>query len=309
MLEDAYQITPTLSTEAVEAFSTIRDILRWGVSQCEKAELYYGHGTDNAWDEVRSLIWQLLDLPFDLDDELFDAKLTRSEREDLISAITRRVNECLPVAYITNNAYFSGFPFYVDERVIVPRSPIGELIENRFEPWLKTDEPTRALDLCTGSGCIAIALAMTFDDIEVDAVDIDEDALAVAAINVEAYELEDRVHRIQSDLFESLPREHQYDFILANPPYVPRASFEALPEEYMAEPERAFVAGEEGLDCVIPILDQAAAYLKPDGFLILELGEAQEAFETRFPHFKGEWLAFENGGEGVFAISAQHLST
>ncbi|MFI4957075.1 MAG: 50S ribosomal protein L3 N(5)-glutamine methyltransferase [Gammaproteobacteria bacterium] len=306
MSEDAHQITPSMSTAAVEELTTLRDFLRWGVSQCEKADLFYGHGTDNSWDEMRSLAWPVLDLPFDLQDEVLDAKLLEEERQDLVDAITRRVNECIPAAYITNTAYFGGLPFYVDERVIVPRSPIAELIDNAFEPWLQT-EPTRALDMCTGSGCIAIALAVAFDDLDVDAVDIDPDALAVAAINVEGYELEDRVSLIQSNLFDALPKENQYDFIVANPPYVPQASFNVLPEEYMAEPVIALVAGEEGLDCVIPILENAADYLKEDGFLILELGEAQEAFEARYPDFKGEWLSFENGGDGIFAISANDL--
>ena len=307
MSEDAHQITPSMSTSAVEELGTLRDFLRWGVSQCEKADLFFGHGTDNSWDEMRALIWPTLDLPFDLDDEVLDAKLLEEERQEVVDAITRRVNECIPAAYITNTAYFGNLPFYVDERVIVPRSPIAELIENKFEPWLQTEEPTRALDMCTGSGCIAIALAISFDDLAVDAVDIDPNALEVATINVEGYELEDHVNLIQSDLFKALPKEHQYDFIIANPPYVPQSSFNTLPEEYMAEPEIALVAGDEGLDCVIPILENASYYLKENGFLILELGEAQEAFEARYPDFKGEWLSFENGGDGVFGITANNL--
>ncbi len=306
MFEDTYQITAQASNEALGALLTVRDFLRWGASQCEKADLFYGHGTDNAWDEMKSLIWQTLGLPFELEEEVLDARLTPSERDEVLTNITRRVNECLPVAYITNTAYFCGMPFYVDERVIIPRSPIAELIENRFEPWLKT-EPERALDLCTGSGCIAIALANTFENLIVDAVDIDANALEVAALNVEAYDLEERVQCIQSDLFEALPREQQYDFIVTNPPYVPRSSFDALPEEYLSEPEKALLAGEDGLHCVIPILKNAADFLKKDGFLILELGEAQEAFMRRFPQFMGEWLSFEHGGEGVFAISASEL--
>lgn len=307
MLDDAHQITGPMSTAAVLELRTLRDYLRWGVSQCEKADLFYGHGTDNAWDEMRSLIWPVLDLPYELEEEVMDATLTEEERQDVVDAITRRVNECIPAAYITNTAYFGGYPFYVDERVIVPRSPVAELIENHLQPWLQDDEPTRALDMCTGSGCIAIALAMAFDTLEVDAVDIDEDALAVAETNVTGYELEDRVHLVQSNLYENLPKSNQYDFIIANPPYVPQSSFDVLPEEYLAEPELALVAGEDGLDCVIPILENACDYLKPDGFLILELGEAQEAFEARYPGFTGEWLDFENGGEGVFAITANEL--
>lgn len=303
---ESHQITATESTSALSELCTIRDFIRWGVTHCERADLFYGHGTDNAWDEVRGLIWMLLDLPFELDDEVLDAKLTLDERNIVVDAITRRVNECIPAAYITQTAHFGGYPFYVDERVIVPRSPIAELIDNEFEPWLK-ESPTRALDMCTGSGCIAIALALAFDELEVDAVDIDQDALAVAETNVSAYDLEERVHLIESNLFEKLPKQHQYDFIVANPPYVPQASFDALPEEFLSEPERALLAGEEGLDCVIPILEQAYAFLKPEGFLVLELGEAQEAFEARYPDFPGEWLSFENGGEGVFAITADKL--
>lgn len=306
MSDDAHQITGPMATAAVSELHTIRDFMRWGVSQAEKADLYYGHGTDNAWDDIRALIWGMLDLPFERDEELFDARLTKDERHDVVDAITRRVNECIPVPYLTQTAYFGGYSFFVDERVIIPRSPLAELIDNELAPWLQ-HQPARALDLCTGSGCIAIALALAFDELKVDAVDISPEALEVAQINVEAYGLEDRVSLINSALFDALPKAHQYDFILTNPPYVPQPSFEALPEEYYAEPALALVAGEDGLDCVTPILAQAYDYLKPDGFLILELGEAQEAFEARYPDFPGEWLSFEQGGEGVFAIKAAEL--
>lgn len=300
-----YQITPEISEEAVSELLTVRDMLRWAATQFEKADVFYGHGTDNAWDEAIAVVLPAIDLPLEINPNILDARLIEDEREDVVDAITRRVNEGIPAAYIHNQAYFNKLPFFVDERVIVPRSPIAELIEQDFEPFLKK-EPKTVLDMCTGSACIAVATAMQFEEAEVDAVDISPEALEVAEINVNAYGVDDRVKLIKSDLFQNLAKKH-YDLIIANPPYVSAESVAELPEEYMSEPELALLAGKDGLDCAVPILQQAADYLSDNGVLIMEVGEAQDALEEAYPQIPFTWLEFENGGEGVFAITKQQL--
>lgn len=301
-----YQITPKQSQDAIKSLSTIRDFIRWGMSQMEAADCFYGHGTDNAWDEAVALVLPAVHLPLDSNPTILDATLTLDERHAIVDAITRRVNELLPAAYINNQAYFAGMPFYVDERVIIPRSPIAELIQKDFEPWFEDEVPTRILDMCTGSACIAITCALLNEDAEVDAVDISNDALEVARINVDAYDVEDRVNLIESDLFDKLPRA-EYDVIIANPPYVPESSIGDLPEEYMHEPEKALVAGHDGLACVNRILQKAASYLSANGILIMEVGEAEDAFLEAYENLPVTWVEFENGGEGVFVISKQDL--
>lgn len=303
--EIAHQITPEMAEEAAEELFTIRDMLRWAMTQFELADVFYGHGTDNAWDEALALILPTLNLPRDANREVLDARLTHEERETVIDAITTRVNEGMPVPYITHEAYFAGMPFFVDERVIIPRSPIAELIANEFDPWLQ-EAPTNILDMCTGGGCIAIACALQFEEAQVDAVDLSLDALEVAKFNVEAFGLEEQVHLIQSDLFKELPKK-QYDLILSNPPYVPAESMDDLPEEYLFEPEMSLLAGQDGLSCAIPILQHAAEYLTENGVLILEVGEAEEALTEALPRLPLTWLEFENGGEGVCAIRAGDL--
>jgi ribosomal protein L3 glutamine methyltransferase len=306
-MEDlAYQITPELSESAVAELITIRDMLRWAASQFEKADLFYGHGTDNPWDEAVAVVIPAIDLPLESSLHILDARLTEEEREEVLDAITRRVNEGIPSAYIHNQAYFNKIPFFVDERVIVPRSPMAELIADGFEPLIH-EAPEKVLDMCTGSGCIAIATALQFEDAELDAVDISDEALEVARINVDAYSLEDRVQLIKSDLFKSLPKK-AYDLIIANPPYVPTSSISDLPEEFLSEPEMALVAGDDGLACIRPILQHAADYLSDDGLLVMEVGEAQEYVEEAFPDVPFTWLEFENGGEGVFCIKQSELA-
>lgn len=304
-VDQAYQVTPTHCAQAVGELSTLRDMVRWTMTQLERGEAFYGHGTDNPYDEALALVLPCVELPPDIDESVLDARLVKEEREAIVDAVCIRVNEGVPVAYINHQAYFCEMPFYVDERVIVPRSPIGELIQNHFEPWLKT-EPEAILDMCTGSGCIAIACAIQFDEAYVDAVDLSLEALEVAATNVEVYDLEERVHLIQSDLFESVPQK-QYDLIIANPPYVSDDSMSCLPSEYLSEPDLALRAGNDGLSCAVPIIEQAAQYLKPEGVLILEVGESQEALEEKYPDLPKTWLDFEQGGEGVCAIRAADL--
>jgi len=304
-VEFSYEVTPEYCLEAVNELSTLRDMLRWTMTQFEKSDIYYGHGTDNAWDEALHLVMPCLDLPITTDKNMYPSRLTKSEREGIVEAVCLRVNESIPVPYITNQAYFCEMPFYVDERVLIPRSPIGELIKNDFEN-LFDGEPTSILDMCTGSACIAIACAVQFPEAFVDAVDISPDALEVAAMNVDIYDLEDRVHLIQSDLFDSLPAK-KYDLIIANPPYVSAETMALLPCEFLTEPDLALRAGQDGLSCAVPILKQAAKYLTPKGVLILEVGESQEAFEEAFPNLPMNWLEFEQGGEGVCAILATDL--
>jgi len=227
--------------EAVDELSTVNDMMRWAVSHFNGAGLFYGHGTDNAWDEAVQLILPTLNLTPMLSEEIRAARLTRSERQQVAELVARRVDERIPAPYLTNKAWFCGIEFYVDERVIVPRSPIGELIGNHFAPWLAY-EPARIMDLCTGSGCIAIALAREFPEAEVDAIDLSEEALEVTQINIDMYGLEQQVIPIASDLFTALPAGDRYDLIVSNPPYVDAEDLYDMPEEFSHEPELALAA-------------------------------------------------------------------
>jgi ribosomal protein L3 glutamine methyltransferase len=285
---------------------TIRDFLRWAVSCFQAAKLYYGHGTDNAWDDAVALVLHTLHLPADINPNVLDAKLLLSERAALIEKISRRTNDRIPVAYLTQEAWFGGMPFYVDHNVLIPRSPLAELIENQFQPWLEPEKINTILDLCTGSGCIAIACAQAFPEAEIDASDISTAALAVAKINVSKHELTHQVHLHQADLFNHLPAK-KYDLIVSNPPYVSAAEMQSLPAEYLHEPALALAAGEDGLDQAIKIMQQAPAYLSADGILIVEVGNSEEALAERFPEIPFTWLEFQNGGGGVFLLTATQL--
>lgn len=284
---------------------TIRDFLRWTVSRFNEEALCYGHGTENAWDEAIALILHTLHLPHDINPSILDAKLTASEREKIYQLIQRRIHERMPLPYLTHEAWFGGMTFYVDERVLIPRSPIAELIEQQFQPWL-TDEPRSILDVCTGSGCIAIACAKAFPDAHIDATDISADALAVAKINVVRHEVEDQVNLHQIDLFNSLPAR-QYGLIVSNPPYVDEFDLSTLPEEYLHEPKLGLEAGKNGLDIVIRILQQAKAYLSPNGILVVEVGNSEHALADAFPEIPFTWLEFQRGGDGVFMLNYEQL--
>ncbi|WP_279141851.1 50S ribosomal protein L3 N(5)-glutamine methyltransferase [Photobacterium phosphoreum] len=291
--------------EAVSELHTLQDMLRWTVSRFNAAGLFYGHGTDNAWDEAVQLVLPTVYLPLDVPPEVRNSRLTSSERHRIVERVMCRINDRTPVSYLTNVAYFCGMEFFVDERVLVPRSPIGELIENRFEPFLQ-QEPTRIMDLCTGSGCIGIACAHMFPEAEVDIVDISTDALAVAEQNITDHGLEQQVIPLRSDLLRDIPKD-KYDLIVTNPPYVDQEDMDSLPEEFRHEPELGLAAGTDGLKLVRRILANAPDYLKDDGILICEVGNSMIHMEEQYPHIPFMWLEFANGGHGVFMLTREQL--
>lgn len=291
--------------EAVSELHTLQDMIRWTVSRFNAAQLFYGHGTDNAWDEAVQLILPTLYLPIDVPPHVLNSRLTGSERLRVVERVIKRINERTPIAYLTNKAWFCGLEFFVDERVLVPRSPIGELIQAQFSPWL-LDEPTRIMDLCTGSGCIAIACAYVFPEAEVDAIDISADALQVAEQNIQDHGLEQQVFPIRSDLFRDLPKE-QYDIIVTNPPYVDQEDMNSLPDEFKHEPELGLAAGTDGLKLARRILANAPHYLTDNGILVCEVGNSMIHLVDQYPNIPFTWLEFENGGHGVFLLTKQQL--
>lgn len=293
--------------EAVTELRTVADMLRWAVSRFNDAGIYYGHGTDNAWDEAISLVFHSLHLPEEIGPQVLHANLTSSEKQKIVELIIRRVRERLPVPYLTHRANFAGLEFYVDERVLVPRSPIAEMIENQFSPWLYNKPVNRVLDLCTGSGCIAIGCAYAFEEAEVDALDISEDALEVAQINIETLGVMDRVYPMQSDLFSALPKGPQYDLIVSNPPYVDAEDIADMPEEYHHEPEIGLASGFDGLDLTKRILANAADYLTESGMLVVEVGNSMVHLMEQYPDVPFTWVSFERGGDGVFVLTRDQL--
>ncbi len=296
------ELSDELLAEAVAELATVRDWIRFGVSCFRGCDVHLGHGTDDPFAEATALVMQTLNLEWSADAEILDARVLVSERRRIADLLRRRVNDRVPLAYLLNLAYFAGLPFYVDERVLVPRSPIAELIHNGFASWL-SDEPQRVLDMCTGSGCIAIACAKAFEDALVDAVDISLEALSVASINIEHHDLQERVHLLESDVFSKLPGQ-RYDLIVSNPPYVDAEDMADLPEEFLREPELGLAAGADGLDICKRILAEAADYLSEDGILVVEVGNSQWALEQTFPDVPFEWVEFEQGGQGVFVLPA-----
>ena len=284
---------------------TIRDFIRWGVSEFNAAKLYFGHGTDNAWDEAEQLVLHAINLIPPLADEWLGSRLTSSERDRVVANLQRRIDERIPASYITGQAWFAGLPFIVDERVLVPRSPIAELIQKQFQPWL-AQEPARILDLCTGSGCIGIACAYAFPDAEVQLSDISFDALEVAEENIQQHNLEERVFAIQSDLFANLVGQ-QFDLIVSNPPYVDADDLASMPAEYHAEPEIGLGSGEDGLEFTRRLLREASSYLTDDGVLIVEVGNSWVALEEAYPDLPFTWIEFERGGHGVFMLRKTDL--
>lgn len=285
---------------------TVRDFIRWGASRFGEAGLAFGHGTDNALDESAALVVYALHLGANLPEDYLDAALTESERKEVTRLIELRIATRKPAAYLTHEAWFAGLTFYVDERVLVPRSPIAELITGRFAPWVRPDRAGAILDLCTGSGCIAIACAHEFPDAHVLATDISRDALSVARENIDRHGLGQRVQLLESNLFEGIDNR-RFDLIVSNPPYVPRMEMQQLPDEFRHEPVLGLSAGEDGLDVVVRLLKDASSHLTDEGILVVEVGCSQQALIDRYPAVPFLWLEFEHGGEGVFLLEQAQL--
>jgi len=289
-----------------EGLFTIQDFVRWGASRFNAEDLFFGHGTDNALDEAAHLVLHALHLPPDLSATYRECRLTYPERSQVAELLERRVSERKPAAYLTNRAWFAGLEFYVNEDVLVPRSPLAELVEAGFDPWVDPEAVGRVLDLCTGSGCIGIACAVYLPEAEVDLADVSPKALEVASRNLARHRLEDRVRVLESDLFAGVG-ERQYDVIVSNPPYVSAAELATLAEEFRKEPQLGLAGGESGLDLVLRILCDAPDYLNEGGVLVVEVGNSAPELERRFPDLPFLWLDFERGGEGVFLIKREQL--
>ena len=294
-------------TQILNELSSIRDWLRYAVSRFEDSDVFFGHGTSNAYDEAVWLIFGFLHLPHDTIENFLDAHLTSKEKKDLSFLIEKRINDKIPTAYLLNEAWLRDYKFYVDERVIVPRSLIAESLSENLYPWI--DDPEKiysALDLCTGSGCLGIMMAHSFQNAIIDLVDISEKALQVAEINVNHYGLHDRIELIQSDLFDRL-KGKKYDLIISNPPYVNQTSVDSFPMEFLKEPSMALGSGEDGLDHTIRIIHEAKHYLNDDGILIVEIGHNKEILLKKFPKLQFQWLDVSLGNDFVFMLEKSHL--
>lgn len=286
--------------------TTLRQLIDWAEQQFARSDLFFGHGTDNALDEAAYLVLGALELPFNVSPDQLDGKITASEQARIRELVDDRITSRKPAAYLLNRAWFAGLDFYVDERVLIPRSPIAELIGEKFSPWIRPAQVGRILDLGTGSGCIAIACAAAFPGAAVDATDISADALEVAQINCDRHGLAQRVNLIESDLFNALG-ERRYDIIVSNPPYVPGEEMRALPAEYRHEPLLALEAGAAGLDVVERVLLEARRHMTPHGILVVETGKGRAALEAKYPRMPFTWPDLEHGGEGVFVITGAEL--
>lgn len=323
--------------EAREQLVSIRDFIRFAVTQLRNYDVVVAQGTTDEFAEASAIVLHTLSLDWAANDQILDCRLTTSEKQQVLGLLEERIAERKPLSYLINLSYFCDLPFYVDDRVLIPRSPIAELIRQQFHPYFDVNElakplgmsmnnqaaaffdhgleikqlaqPERILDLCTGSGCIAIALATRFVDALVDAVDIDKGALEVAMVNVDHHDLGHQVNVIESDLFAKIPAEHQYELIVTNPPYVDAAIMADLPPEFLYEPEHALAAGQDGLDLVHRILFEAPDYLSPEGLLVCEVGDSEWALKQAYPEIQFDWLKFAHGGHGIFAITYDELMT
>lgn len=323
------------SHEAAESLYTIRDFIRFCVTKLRTYDVVVAQGTNDVFAEAAAIVLHTLSLDWSADEQILDCRLTSSEKAEVLALLQSRIVYRQPLSYLVNLAYFCDLPFYVDERVLIPRSPIAELIRQQFYPYFETNEraqplgadstpdrpsfylhglenkqlyqPERILDLCTGSACIAVALASRFRDALVDAADIDNSALEVAAVNIEHHGMEHQLNLIESDLFDKIPAENQYELIVTNPPYVDAAAMAELPPEFIHEPEHALAAGQDGLDLVHKILYEAADYLSPEGLLVCEVGDSDWALRQAYPEIQFNWLSFARGGSGVFAIDRDEL--
>ena len=290
----------------ITATNTPRALIQWGADRFDQAGLVFGHGTDNALDEAAALVLHTLQIGYDQPDALLDQPISSVDRQRIVQLLEQRISSRKPAAYLLKEAWFAGMPFYVDERVLVPRSPIAELIEARFAPWIDPEQVGRVLDMCTGSGCIGLACAQAFPDATVDLSDLSKDALDVAQINIKRHQLMARVNAIQSDIFTAL-RGQLYDIIVANPPYIPEAEMQQLSAEFGHEPSLGLQAGADGLDIIVQILKQAAGHLADNGILVAEVGYTQDCLLARYPEVPFMWFDFEYGGTGVFMLDKAQL--
>ena len=291
-----------MNTLVIPIFSTVGEAIHWASQSFDELGLYFGHGTDNAWDEAVYLVLGALGLPLDSDDSVLNKPI--DDHQPLTTLLKRRIIDRVPVPYLLGEAWFANMSFLVNEKVLIPRSPIAELIDKHFSPWLNTD-PKQILDLCTGSGCIGIACAMAFSESKVTLSDLSSEAIAISEKNIERHSLKSRVRAVESDLFKAL--NESYDLIVSNPPYVDQHDLDSMPEEYHHEPRLALEAGDDGLDLVKIILREAADYLEPEGLLIVEVGNSQIALQEAYPEVPFLWLEFENGGDGVFLLTKEQL--
>ena len=285
---------------------SLRDWVRWGASRFNEAGLFFGHGTDNALDEALALVLHALHLRHDIPADYLDARITMAESAAVAELFAQRLDRRIPAAYLIGEARFAGLDFDVDENVLIPRSPIAELIEEGFAPWLDADQVSSVLDLCCGSGCIGIACAYAFPSALVDLADISSAALDVATRNIERHALESRVRALRADVYEGLDGE-RYDLIVSNPPYVSSAEMQGLPAEYRHEPELGLEAGDDGMDVVARILAGGAEYLSPGGIMVVEVGFSADLLIGRYPDVPFLWLDFQRGGDGVFLLTAEQL--
>lgn len=292
--------------EVAEGLTTLRDMIRWGMKAFDEAGLSFLQGMPDALDEAAYLCLSALHLPPDYDESFFDNVLTLEERVAVLENYKLRIQQNKPASYITQEAWFAGLSFYVDERVLIPRSPIAELVQQQFEPWMDARRVSNILDLCTGSGCIAMACANVFQQAKVVASDISDEALAVAAINQQRHGFEQQLQLVQSNLYDNVPQK-KYDIIVSNPPYVSEAEMQELATELKCEPALGLAAGKEGLDLVIPILRGAREFLSDHGILVVEVGYTQPALEQCLPNVPFFWFDFEYGGDGVFMLTAEQL--
>ncbi|HVE49998.1 MAG TPA: 50S ribosomal protein L3 N(5)-glutamine methyltransferase [Casimicrobiaceae bacterium] len=296
-------------TAPIHELETLRDWLRWAVSRFTEAGLVFGHGMASAYDEAAYLILHALHLPIDRLEPFLDARLTQSERAQLAQLFARRIEGRVPAAYLTREAWLGEFRFYVDERVLIPRSFISQLVPDGLAPFIgDASRVATALDLCTGSGCLAILLAHAYENADIDASDVSSDALAVAQRNVSDYGLADRINLVRSDLFANVP-EKSYDVIISNPPYVTVPAMERLPSEYRHEPTLALAAGDDGMDAVRTIVLDAPRFLQPDGVLVVEVGNNRDAAEAAFPRLPFTWLPTQDAEDAVFLLRRQEIIT
>lgn len=300
-------MTDSIDTNAIcKELKTLTDFMRWGASQFVEADLSYTHGMSSPLDEAVYLVLRSLKLPVDTPEIYWSSNLTQSEKETILNVLMERIQKRIPAAYITNEGWFAGLQFFIDERVLVPRSPIAELVESQFTPWVNPDEVETILDLCTGSGCIGIACAYAFPQAQIDIADISDDALEVAKINIQKHEAGNQVTPINSNLFSNLEGK-KYDIIVSNPPYVDEEDLKDMSEEFHHEPEIGLSSGKDGLECTDRILQQASEFLNEDGILVVEVGNSQFALAETYPDVAFQWLDFERGGDGVFLLTKHQL--